>query len=117
MNTKIPPGEFQREDVYIRKRWRSIQYLANNFWTRWKKEYLTLLQQRQKWNTPKRNITVGDVIIIKEDNVCRNQWSMGRVIDTESDHEGYVRSVSVKTQSGELKRPISKVVLLVPVDS
>ena len=33
-----PPGNFQREDVYMRKRWRRVQYLANLFWSRWKRE-------------------------------------------------------------------------------
>ena len=35
-----PPGNFQKEDVYARKRWRRVQYLANQFWSRWKREYL-----------------------------------------------------------------------------
>ena len=26
-----PPGVFQRADVYLRKRWRRVQYLANKF--------------------------------------------------------------------------------------
>ena len=51
-----PPGSFQREDVYSRKRWRRVQYLANVFWSRWRKEYLHQLQQRQKWLRPKRNL-------------------------------------------------------------
>ena len=32
-----PPGVFQKEDMYCRKRWRQVQYLANEFWSRWKK--------------------------------------------------------------------------------
>lgn len=43
-----PPGQFQRDDIYMRQRWRRVQYLANLFWTRWKKEYLMTLQERQK---------------------------------------------------------------------
>ena len=40
----MPPfGNFQRADVYLRKRWRRVQYLANLFWTRWRKEYLRTL--------------------------------------------------------------------------
>ena len=35
-----PPGNFQKNDVYMRRRWRRVQYLANLFWSRWKKEYL-----------------------------------------------------------------------------
>ena len=40
MKTKValpPPGIFQKADMYCRKRWRSVQYLANEFWRRWKK--------------------------------------------------------------------------------
>ena len=37
---------------------------------------------------------------------------MGRVIRTESDKNGLVRSVHLKTQTSELRRPVDKVVLL-----
>ena len=39
-----PPGQFQRNDVYMRRRRRKVQYLCNLFWSRWKKEYLLTLQ-------------------------------------------------------------------------
>ena len=58
MKSKVilaPPGAFQPADVYCRKRWRRVQHLANEFWTRWKKEFLLSLQQRQKWTRPRRN--------------------------------------------------------------
>ena len=29
-----PPGKFQRADMYCRRRWRRVQYLANEFWLR-----------------------------------------------------------------------------------
>lgn len=45
-----PPGEFQRVDVYLRKHWKRVQYLAEVFWSRWRKEYLNALQTRTKWN-------------------------------------------------------------------
>jgi hypothetical protein len=31
------------------KRWKQAQQLANAFWKRWVREYLPLLQERQKW--------------------------------------------------------------------
>ena len=42
------PGQFQPEDIYSRRQWRRIQHLANEFWTRWRKEYLQSLQVRSK---------------------------------------------------------------------
>lgn len=32
-----PPGRFVKEDLYLRKRWRRVQLLANSFWARWKR--------------------------------------------------------------------------------
>ena len=52
MKTKVvlpPPGVFQAADQYSRKRWRRVQHLSNEFWTRWRKEFLQSLQEHQKW--------------------------------------------------------------------
>ncbi|KAL1276456.1 hypothetical protein QQF64_036079, partial [Cirrhinus molitorella] len=56
-----PPGKFIREDVYTKKRWRRVQYLTEQFWSRWKKEYLHNIVARQRWHAPKRNFQIGDV--------------------------------------------------------
>ena len=62
-----PPGVFQKEDVYCRRRWRVTQQLANVFWSRWRKEYLQTLQSRPKWTEEKRSLQVGDVVLLKEE--------------------------------------------------
>lgn len=46
----LPPGLFQKEDIYARRRWRQVQYTADLFWKRWRREYLPELQVRQKWS-------------------------------------------------------------------
>ena len=50
MKTRVllpPPGVFQSADQYSHKRWRRVQHLSNEFWIRWRKEFLHSLQQRQ----------------------------------------------------------------------
>ena len=42
-----PPGEFNRPDIYFRKRWKRVQHLSNEFWSRWRKELLLSLHERQ----------------------------------------------------------------------
>ena len=42
----------------------------------------------------------------------RRLWPLGLVIHCKEGRDGIVRSASVKTQSSELVRPISKLVLL-----
>ena len=119
MKTSIvlpPAGKFQRHDVYMRRRWRRVQYLCNLFWSRWKREYLPTLQQRPKWNQQKRNMKVNDVVLIKDENESRNDWSMGVIVQVEPDSKGIVRSAVVRTETSELRRPVHKLVLLLTAE-
>ncbi len=117
-----PPGVFQKEDVYCRKRWRRVQHIANEFWSRWRREFLLALQSREKWNNRERNFAKGDIVILKDEDVRRNQWLLAIVIDTFPDKDGVVRSVKVRTGARDSKvgavmdRPIVKLVLLLKVE-
>lgn len=57
------PGRFVREKAYARKRWRRVQFLAEQFWSSWRKKYLLNLNSRHKWFTPKRNRRAGVMVI------------------------------------------------------
>ena len=106
-----PPGNYSQNDLYSRKRWRRVQHIANEFWDRWKKEYLQTFQQRTKWKQKARNFTIGDVVLLKETNF-RNDWKFARVVDVNKDDTNTVRSCKVKTSIGIFTRPIHKLVLL-----
>ena len=108
-----PPGNFVKQDLYCRRRWRRVQFLANQFWERWKSEFLPTLQFRSKWQNPKCNLRVDDVVLIIDEDLARSQWSLGRVIETYPSQDGFVRKVKLKTGKGQLERPIDKLVLLV----
>ncbi|KAI4884310.1 hypothetical protein NFI96_008914, partial [Prochilodus magdalenae] len=104
----MPPGLFEREDLYARRRWRQVQYMADIFWKRWVKEYLPELQKRQKWTRVSRNYVPGDIVLIVDDSAPRNSWVLGRVTHTVQDEQGLVRRVRVKTntrQGGPLPGP------------
>lgn len=109
----LPPGIFTQHDCYARRRWRKIQYIADLFWVRFKREYLPILQARQKWHYPKREFRSGDVVVLAETGCPRGVWRLGRVIATAKGRDGHVRSVTIKTKSATLARPITKCVLLV----
>lgn len=125
-----PPGAFQRADLYLRKRWRRVQHLANEFWQRWRKSFLQSLQSRQKWTTRHRNLQVDDVVIMKDDSSPRNMWKLARVDQTHPDDDGLVRKVRIAVADHSLdnkgrrtravvflERPIQKLILLLPADS
>ena len=132
MKTKVvlsPPGMFESTDLYTKKRWRRVQHLANEFWTRWRKEFLLSLQQRNKWKEPRRNLVVNDVVIVKDDTLPRNCWQLARVSRIDIEKDGYVRKVQVVlgdrhlSTDGKkigpikyLERPIHKLILLIARD-
>ena len=116
MKSKVilpPPGIFQRADIYSRKRWRRVQYLIDEFWYRWRSEFLQSLQVRQKWMRPRNNLTVGDVVIVKDIDTPRNRWKLARIVETFPENDGLVRKVKVALadstldDKGRRKRPIS----------
>ncbi|KAK2920523.1 hypothetical protein Q8A73_000008 [Channa argus] len=108
----IPQGVFQEDDLYSRRRWRQVQYMADLFWKRWVKEYLPELQRRQKWTHAKRNFVPGDIVLIVDESAPRNSWVIGRIIHAIQDERGLVRQVRIKTRTNEFDRPITKVCLL-----
>jgi len=115
-DTSLPPGLFVKSDMYSRRRWRQVQHLADVFWKRWKKEYLPLLQERQKWLCPKRHFAVGDTVIMVNESTPRNLWPIGQIAEVFHDKQGLVRRVKVKIKTSTLERPISKLCLLESVE-
>ncbi|XP_043231525.1 uncharacterized protein LOC122386414 [Amphibalanus amphitrite] len=107
-----PAGLFGPDDLYARRRWRQVQYLADIFWSRWTKEYIPLLQSRQKWLKPEKSLEVGDVVVIADSGLPRIQWPLGRVVERRASQDGLVRSVKVKTKGREMWRPVTKLVSL-----
>lgn len=110
---QMPPGLFQKEDSFSRRRWRQVQYLADIFWKRWYKEYLPLLQSRQKWTTIRKNLAIGDIVLVSAENSPRNSWPLGRVVEVFADKKGLVRRTRVKVKGAVLERPIDKLCLLI----
>ena len=99
-----PPGEFVRQDLYLSKRWRRVQYLANIFWTRWRQEYLCEINKRQKWSGVQRNMEVGDVVLICDENLARNDWRLARVVETFTSSDNLVRSVRLQIATADLDK-------------
>lgn len=72
------------------------------------------MQERSKYQNPQRNLVEGDIVLIREENVPRNFWSLALVLQVEPDGQSLVRSVVVKTQATTLRRPVNKLILILP---
>ena len=123
--TTFPPGLFSRHDTFATRKWKQVQYLADQFWIRYRKEYLPLLQQRQKWFFPNYNYQIGDLVLLTDQLLPRNQWSLGRIVDTYPDRNGFIRVVKLRVAKyrgkktdensltvAELERPVNKLILV-----
>ncbi|XP_028416322.1 uncharacterized protein LOC114540241 [Dendronephthya gigantea] len=112
----LPPEIISENDKYSKKKWRRAQLLANHYWRRWLREYIPTLQERKKWNEPKRNLQVDDLVFIADDNVPRNTWPMGRIVDVFPGPDGRVRTIDVRSKNSVYRRPVAKVCLLEAAD-
>ena len=111
-NVAMPhPGVFQKPDLCCRGRWRRIQRLSNEFWNWWRKEFTQTLLECQKWVKKSRSVRIGDIVVLlKTDLTTWNHWPMCKVIGTNSDDNGVVRStiffsaiVTMKMTSASLR--------------
>ncbi|XP_061170421.1 uncharacterized protein LOC133179742 [Saccostrea echinata] len=113
----VPAGlSFDEKDSY-KVQWKKVQYLADVFWSKWKKQYLQTLQERRKWQTNNKDLRVGDVVLLKDELQNRIYWPMGLVTRTFPGSDGRVRKIEVRTirdgKPTEYVRPVNQVVLLI----
>ena len=88
------PLESTKKDLlsYGKARWRRVQYLADQFWSRWKADYISTLQTRSKWKKKTKNLKEDDIVLIKQSS-HRNAWPLGRVTKCNVSKDGLIRSV------------------------
>lgn len=102
----------------LRSQWRRVQHLADTFWKRWRTQYLQTLQNYRKWKQKKRNLVIGDVILLKDNSVTRNSWPLGRVVRVFPSADGQVRKEEIcvvyrDRQSATFVRPVTELVVLI----
>lgn len=99
-------------------KWQRIQQLLQHFWKRWSLEYLGNLQSRSKSSSNSNpDLKNGTIVLIKDDNLPPMHWRLGRIVEVHPGKDSKVRVVSVKTQLGVIKRPITKVCVLPITDN
>lgn len=55
--------------------------------------------ERRKWNNPKENVKVGDLVLLADENYRRGEWPLALVVEVIPGRDGLVRTVLVKTTS------------------
>lgn len=112
----IPEPSYAEEKIGRLNRWQHVQLMKEHFWKRWSSEYLHYLQSRPKWHSETAKIEIGDVVVLKDENAPPHQWRMGRIVATHPGHDDIVRVVTVRADTKEYRRAVSKVCFLPKVD-
>ena len=106
-----------------KRRYLFIQSLVNAYWKRWMQHYFPSLLIRQKWHTQKRNVQVGDIVLIRDLNAVRGEWRLGEVVKIRpSGGDNIVRDVDVRykiptrKRSMIIRRAVQSLVVLLPID-
>ena len=84
--------------------------------------YFPSLLLRKKWHYECRNMSVDDLVIIKDKHLPRGQWKLGLISQTFSDKDGKVRRVLVRYKNvnsnayTEVERAVQNLVIISTVE-
>lgn len=106
-STNLPEPNLATIPLSKLQRWRLINDIHHHFWTRWRTEYLSSLQIRSKWLENRGELTIGDLVLIREATPPLH-WRLGRILALHPGSDGISRVATVQTASGILTRPAVK---------
>lgn len=106
-NFDVEPSTLTRRLVHINK-------TLDQFWKRWRREYLLELRESHRYHRGATNpspVSVGDVVIVHSDNQPRGFWRLGRVEKVLVGRDDKIRGAILKVagqgrQAKLLQRPL-----------
>ena len=111
-----------QEDAGLVRRTKFIQETIDQFWTKWFTVVFDRLVPCHKWSTSKRNVKIGDIVLVKDANLVRGEYRLARVQKVHEGSDGRVRRAVVEYKlSGQspfrtTERAIHNLCVIVPVD-
>lgn len=112
----VPDHSYENSNVSCLTRWQFLQRMLQSFWRRWSSEYISNLMHRYKWSKQTSEPKVGDIVLVKEDDLPPSRWLLGRIVQKHPGHDNITRVVTLRTSSSLLKRPTSKLCILPVLD-
>ncbi|XP_055620081.1 uncharacterized protein LOC129764715 [Toxorhynchites rutilus septentrionalis] len=100
-----------RQAEALRSTYQRSQYIADELWKRWLKEYVPSMNVHTKWLEDSKPLKVGDLVFITDDQ-NRNGWVRGRVDKVIAGKDGRVRQAEVHTSGGLFRRPVAKLAVI-----
>ena len=132
---RISAGPFESDQMLTdcpqaaRSRFLLVQAITKQFSQVWLNNYFPTLLVRQKWHVDRRNMSKGDICLLKDSNALRGEWRMCEVVKPLPDRSKKVRNVEVLVKpkqggAGEyisskpiiVRRHVSNLIVLVPTE-
>ena len=100
----------------LSRRMQHLSNILNHFWKRWRNEYLIELRNAHRHQSQidaSTAISIGDVVIVHEENQPRGKWRVGKILDLIAGADSCIRGavVEVRSKGGtsvKLKRPVQR---------
>lgn len=108
----VPDRSYETANINLLTRWQHTQRLVQAFWKRWQAEYLTRLNQRPKWLRKTPEFEMGDIVLLKGENMPPSKWPLARIIDKHPGHDGMTRVYTVRCNGKNIKRSVSSLCAL-----
>ena len=71
-----------------------------------------MINIRSKWWQPKRDLKIGDVVLVISADQPRGHWPLGRIKAVFPGKDGHVRVAKVQVGYETITRPVTKLALL-----
>lgn len=120
-SARVPAGPF-KEYTSIKQRHAFIQSIVDSFWKRWQRDFFPSLIIRQKWHVQKRNVCMGDIVLIKDCGAIRGTWKLGKIVKLHDNADKLIRNVDVQYKCNiddkliTVKRAVQNLVVILPVE-
>ncbi|XP_055590334.1 uncharacterized protein LOC129742461 [Uranotaenia lowii] len=110
--TALPDPDVSTVPVNRLTHYQQLQQHVQQFWVRWRDEYLTELQRDSRHRSRNDEITPGRMVIVVDELQAPLRWPHARITAVRPGKDNIVRVVSLRTTKGIITRPVTKVCLL-----
>ena len=94
--TALPQPKTNHQNLNRFRRWNLCQCLVSEFW----KSLTKFLQKLARWKQPQQNFHPCDIVLLKDQDLFLS------VEEIHPEPDGYVHAVTVRTNRGQVTRPI-----------
>lgn len=100
------------DQTAVNKRVKYLQKLRDDLRKRFRSEYLGELRQPKNKKLKLNELSVGDVVLVEDQNKKRSCWSLARITELIKGKDGLNRLARIKVGDSELLRPVQRLYLL-----